>query len=341
MNSFFRGPLARRLFALGVLQLVLAIGTAVAIGALTHPRPPHFHGWGGPPPNGPPPDFGPPPGFFDHPPGGPPPHHLIDPGFYPPLLTFLCGLVIVGLGAWLTAGWFRKLLLSEKELLANVSHELRTPLARIRVALDLAGEGDAEAARASLAEIATDLGELEVLVEDVLTATRFELAADGSAGAFAGRRERIAASAVAQHAAERFRATHPTRPLELRADPAEPQVAIDPVLFRRVLDNLLENAHKYSPDPSAPVVLAVSADSRSVAFVVEDHGLGIAAVDLPHVFSPFFRGERSRDRSSGGVGLGLTLARRIVEAHGGTISITSRPGAGTMVRTVLPLSPGR
>ncbi len=333
MNRLFRGSLARRLFALGVLQLALAIGTAFVIGALTRPpRPPHFGGLGGPP--------GGPHGWAGGPPG-PPPHHLIEPGLYPPLLTFLCGLVIVGLGAWLTAAWFRRLLLSEKELLANVSHELRTPLARIRVALDLAAEGDAETARVSLSEIATDLAELELLVDDVLTATRFELAAGGAAGVFDLRREQVEARSVVQQAAARFRGAHPARVLEVGADrgPAgiQPRVEIDPMLFRRVLDNLLENAHKYSPDPAAPIALDTHTESQSAIFEVKDRGVGIPADDLPHVFSPFFRGERSRDRRSGGVGLGLTLARRIVEAHAGRISIESRPGGGTTARVALPL----
>jgi len=341
MTSPFRGSLARRLFGLGVLQLVLLIATAIAIGALTHPRgPPHFPppGPGAPPPDGfgdhgPPPGFpGPPPGF-----GAPPPHHLIEPGLYPPLLTFLCGLAIVGLGAWLTAAWLRRLLLSEKELLANVSHELRTPLARIRVALDLAAEGDAETARVSLSEIATDLAELELLVDDVLTATRFELAAGGAPGAFDLRREQVEAWSVVQQAASRFRAAHPERALELGADPGPAHIEVDPMLFRRVLDNLLENAHKYSPDPDAAIGLESRIESQSAIFEVHDRGVGIPAADLPHVFSPFFRGERSRDRQSGGVGLGLTLAHRIVEAHAGRISIEGRRGGGTTARVALPL----
>jgi signal transduction histidine kinase len=310
----------------------------------------------GPPPNGfqqpPPPDFD--PAFDDRGPGpphpGPPHHHLIDPILYPALLTFLCGLVIIGLGAWLTAGWFRKLLFSEKELLANVSHELRTPVARIRVALDLAAEGDAQTARASLSEIATDLGELERLIEDVLTATRFELAS-GTPAAFGLRRERVAAWDVVQQAVSRFRAAHPTRQLELIGERASPpplagegreggaraaRIDVDPMLFRRVLDNLLENADKYSPDPTSAIALEVAAEPRRVVFAVRDRGVGISAADLPHVFAPFFRGERSRDRQSGGVGLGLTLARRIVEALGGSISIESRAGDGTTARVVLP-----
>ena len=69
---------------------------------------------------------------------------------------------------------------------------------------------------------------------------------------------------------------------------------------------------------------------------VEDHGAGIPEEDLPHLFRPFFRGDRSRTRTTGGVGLGLLLARRIVEAHGGRLEIASRVGAGTTARITLP-----
>ncbi len=94
-------------------------------------------------------------------------------GPWPLILTLLSGVVAVGVGAVLTARFIvRPLLNVEKELMANVAHELRTPLSRIRVALEIAGEGDAATARTSLEEIAMDLAELDVLIDDVLTAAR-------------------------------------------------------------------------------------------------------------------------------------------------------------------------
>jgi signal transduction histidine kinase len=230
----------------------------------------------------------------------------------------------------------QSLLLSERELLANVSHELRTPLARIRVALDIASEADGQTGRASLAEIATDLSEIEALVHDILTTTRLDMAAgNGAPAAFALHVEDVTASALCERTSERFFARHPRRRLEVSIEGEVPSMKLDPVLFRRVLDNLLENAHKYSPDVDQPVGLRVSASEGGVVFEVSDHGVGIPAEDLPKVFAPFFRGERSRSRGTGGVGLGLTLAKRIVEAHGGTIGVTSEVGAGTRVCVTL------
>jgi signal transduction histidine kinase len=116
---------------------------------------------------------------------------------------------------------------------------------------------------------------------------------------------------------------------------------------------VLENAHKYSP-AGAPVSILVSATGAGAVagvgmgaaaphggtpgFRVEiaDRGYGICSDDLPRVFSPFFRADRSRTRATGGVGLGLALAKRVVEAHGGQIGIASQVDAGTTVTFVLP-----
>jgi signal transduction histidine kinase len=229
------------------------------------------------------------------------------------------------------------LLVSEKELLANVAHELRTPLTRIGVALDLAAEGDAEAARASLSEIAVDVSELETIVDDILTAMRFEVAGGkGPTAQLPLRRSHVPAGSVAEAAAERMRGRHPKRPLEVTIANDLPMIHADPMLLRRVLDNLLENAHKYTPDGTASIELVASRDGGRVAYEVRDKGVGITPDDLPRVFTAFFRGERSRSRETGGVGLGLTLAKRIAEAHGGTVGATSQPGVGTQMRVTIP-----
>ncbi len=231
---------------------------------------------------------------------------------------------------------------AEKELLANVSHELRTPLARIRVALDIAGEADPATGRASISEIGLDLAELEALIDDVMTAARLELEADRAQTAgFELHKEPMSPSLLCERAVERFRARHPGRRLDVALASDLPPIDADPVLLRRVIDNLLENAHKYSPQLERAIALRASGEGAGVAIEVVDQGMGIRAEDLPHVFAPFFRAERSRSRGTGGVGLGLTLAKRIVEAHGGTIAVASTAGVGTTVRVVVPPSGGR
>jgi len=236
------------------------------------------------------------------------------------------------------AGRIETLLRSEKELLANVSHELRTPLSRIRVALDLASEGEVAEARRYLQEIRIDLAELEQLIEDVLTAARLDLAGGRVGVEMPLRRERIEAADLVARAEAHFQAAHPGRTLAVHLDGSPPAVDGDAVLLRRVLDNLLDNAAKYSEPPS-PVELFARRDGGALEIEVLDHGIGVDACDLPHLFTPFFRSDKSRARGTGGVGLGLALVRRIVEAHAGTIAATSDPGRGMVVRFSIPAAP--
>jgi signal transduction histidine kinase len=235
------------------------------------------------------------------------------------------------------------LLHAERELLANVSHELRSPLARIRMALALASEGNADVARESFADIAEDIDELERLVADILTAARLDLADASTAGIPPLRCERVDPGDLVVQAASRFRASHPERTLRVDVGQTLPPIQGDPVLLRRVVDNLLENAHKYSEHPGDAVQLVAridgheGQDGEGLAIDVIDRGVGIAPEDLGRVFLPFFRADRSRTRATGGLGLGLTLAKRIVDAHGGRLELASAPNEGTRARVWLPV----
>jgi signal transduction histidine kinase len=232
-----------------------------------------------------------------------------------------------------------ELIRAQRELLANVSHELRTPLARIRVALDLAAEGDAEQAATSLREIADDLAELERLIGDILTSARFELASDTASPAQPPLRlARFPAGELVEDAAARFRTSHPGRALEVSNEARGAVLAADRMLLRRALDNLLDNAAKHS-EATAPIALSAAATDGEVLLEVRDRGAGISAEDQKRLFTPFFRADKSRARQTGGLGLGLLLARRIVQAHGGTLELTSAPKAGTVVRIRLRAAP--
>jgi signal transduction histidine kinase len=218
------------------------------------------------------------------------------------------------------------LISSQRQLMADVSHELRTPLARIRVALELAAE-DPVAAKDVLSDVGVDLDEIDQLISDILTTARLDSEQANLA------RSPIGVAELAENAVSRFEARHPGRKLERQIADSDQALECDPVLLRRALDNLLDNAAKYS---DAPVSLQVVPNGKSVMFSVVDKGIGMSAGDLERAGTPFWRSDVSRTRKTGGVGLGLALARRIARAHGGDVTLASKLGHGTTARLEIP-----
>ena len=222
-----------------------------------------------------------------------------------------------------------QVLRSQRQLMGDVSHELRTPLARIRVALELAAE-DPVAAKDVLADVGADLDEIDQLIGDILTTARLD-----SDHAKIDR-EPTSVTELADRATRRFQVRHPKRTLE-RSQSDDRAIQCDPLLLRRAIDNLLDNAAKYS-DAGTPVTLAIQPNGTTVAFEIVDRGIGMSAAELERAFTPFWRADDSRARKTGGVGLGLALARRIARAHGGDVTLSSHPGQGTTARLEVPLT---
>jgi signal transduction histidine kinase len=182
-----------------------------------------------------------------------------------------------------------------------------------------------------------DLERLEQLLQWMLRLARAEQWAHG---ALRRDLELIDLNATCQAAVERIRFLAEARgtsvkvtangPVPLRADPDD---------LHLVWTNLLENAVHYSPEGgTVEIVVGRRADGRATV-TVEDHGVGIPAEDLTHIFERFYRGDPSRTRSTGGFGLGLAIAKALVEAYGGTIAAESTPGKGTRMTVELPVSP--
>jgi signal transduction histidine kinase len=219
---------------------------------------------------------------------------------------------------------------AQRQLMGDVSHELRTPLARIRVALELAAE-DPIAAKDVLADVGADLDEIDQLISDILTTARL----DGSSDVTIDRRPANVGE-LAERAVHRFAARHPNRRLEPTISGGDRDIECDPVLLRRAVDNLLDNAAKYS-DSRTAVKLAVVPNGKTVAFEIVDTGIGMTPEELERAFTPFWRADSSRTRRTGGVGLGLALARRIARVHGGDVTLASAPGKGTTARLEVPL----
>jgi two-component system, OmpR family, sensor kinase len=233
----------------------------------------------------------------------------------------------------------QKLRAAERQLLGDVSHELRTPLARMRVVLALAEGAELPRARSYLAEITTDLGELEQLIDDIITSVRLDAApAHWSEAGPPLRKARHLAASLVESAAERFRARWERRALEVHTHSLDGAALDgDPALLRRALDNLLDNARKYSDDDTT-ITLRAERRGDLLHVSVTDRGIGIPDDARARVFTPFFRVDPSRARASGGVGLGLALARRIVLSHSGTIDFESQPGQGSRFWIELPVT---
>src|SRR3569623_248418 len=217
------------------------------------------------------------------------------------------------------------LISSQRQLMADGSHELRTPLARIRVALELAAE-DPVAAKDVLADVGTDLDEIDHLIADILTTARLD--PDPTIT-----RTPTTLGELTARATKRFVARHPGRALDQTIDNSDRELESDPVLLRRALDNLLDNAAKYS---DTNVQLKVHPNGKPVSFEVVDKGIGMSPEELARAGTPFWRADGSRARKPGGVGLGLALARRIARAHGGDVTLSSAPGRGTTARLEIP-----
>ena len=219
--------------------------------------------------------------------------------------------------------------------ISNVSHELRTPLSSINGYLELIVEGDLgpvpdELSRA-IEIIDRNAGRLHRLVEDMLAFSPIETdqVAQDPAGVDLGR--------VVEACHRTLSGSYEARRLELRnvlADDAPP-VDADRGHVERVVRNVLGNAVKFTPD-GGRVTVSLDADGDMVRLTVEDSGIGIPGPELPQVGTRFFRSSLSRAMEIQGTGLGLALAKALVEHHGGSISIASVEGAGTTVVVTLP-----
>jgi signal transduction histidine kinase len=218
----------------------------------------------------------------------------------------------------------------ERELLANVSHELRTPMARMAVLLELTESNPAEATR-YVGELARDLRELESLLENITETLRLDLASPRAREVWPLRRLSVDLRQLVEEVASDFRDRVPASPLVVDLAPAPVLREVDRTLLRRALLNLLDNAGKYAPVGSE-IRLCVE---QGGDVTVRDRGPGIDPADLPHLFEPFFRADRSRSRVKGGVGLGLTFVKLVATLHQGQVSVDSRPGEGSTFRIVL------
>ena len=221
----------------------------------------------------------------------------------------------------------------KNEFLALLAHELRNPLAPIRMALHVLGRPGAAADTVERARaIATrQVQHMARLLEDLLDVSRV------TQGRVDLRREPIDLRDVVVRTVEAMETFFVERRIQLVVESAPEPLPIfaDPARLEQILTNLLTNALKYT-DPGGTVRVRSFVDSGEVVLEVADTGIGIAAESLPSIFDLFVQAERRTERSRGGVGIGLTLVKKLVELHGGTVSAAS-PGRGKGSRFTIRL----
>lgn len=274
-------------------------------------------------------------------------HNLFWPSAYSPVLT-TANLLRLGFAAVVVVGGVFELrriaaeraalLAAEREYSARleelaalradftamVAHELGSPLAAIRGFADMLATGalDPEEQRLALAAIRTEVDLLNSLVAEVQAAASVERAD------FVVHPQPVPVDALLAEAVAFARTLPGDHPVKTVVE-ARGQVWADPERIGQVLRNLLNNAATYSP-PETPIELRALADGRRIRIEVADQGYGIPPEELERIFEKYHRGRHGRGRRAGGLGLGLYLSRRIVQAHGSDLTVRSQVGAGSV-----------
>jgi heavy metal sensor kinase len=222
----------------------------------------------------------------------------------------------------------------QKRFTGDASHQLRTPLAALlgQVEVALRRDRPAEEYRRALADVQEEAVRLRQIVESLLFLARAE--------SDAGRPDLHPMELTAFVCSHLGHWSHHDRAgdlrVELRPD-GEAWICAHPPLLGQLLDNLLDNAAKYSA-PGTPIEVRAWRAGHHVALAVRDWGMGLSPEDQAHLFEPFYRSAEARRRGHPGVGLGLAVARRIAAAFGGTIEVRSEPGRGSTFTVRLPIT---
>jgi signal transduction histidine kinase len=220
-------------------------------------------------------------------------------------------------------GRVKQMIQARDQLLLDVSHELRSPLTRLKVALALQPEDEHRAGMLG------DLNEMEAMISELLELERLR---EGRGI----RRERQDLMSLLRELAEAYQNGSPG--IRVLGAGSSIPLDLDREKIKTVLRNLLENARKFSLPESKPIEIEAKEEAATIIVSVRDDGPGIPEADLPNLFEPFYRVDRSRSRKTGGYGLGLSICKRIMEAHGGSIAVTNNPLRGACFVLVFPRS---
>ena len=219
---------------------------------------------------------------------------------------------------------------SRRRMTADIAHDLRNPLTVIGGYVESMREGVLDATPERLDAMQMEVKHLERLVDDLRTLSQAE------SGELSLNREAVSPVRLLERMRQSYQPLADKQAITLRLDagPGLHEIDADPDRMAQVLGNLISNALRYTPE-HGEIVLGAQEDSSSVALTVADNGQGIPPEALPHVFDRFYRANSARTRADKS-GLGLAIARSIVEAHGGCITAESLPGVGTTMKITLP-----
>jgi signal transduction histidine kinase len=215
---------------------------------------------------------------------------------------------------------------AKRALLLGISHELRTPLSRLRLLIEFIDDDRRQQ------ELKAEIVEMEKIIVALLEAERLNSRHEPLA------RTEVRVRALVDELVDDFfdRDRDRIRIID-RSDGAVAN--IDEARVTLLLKNLVSNALRYSPADSGPVELTLAVEQGDLVLRVRDHGPGIAPEDAEHIGEPFYRGDPSRTRETGGTGLGLYLATLVARAHGGSLQLVDTGGAGACFETRLPRHP--
>lgn len=217
----------------------------------------------------------------------------------------------------------RQMIDARNQLLLDVSHEMRSPLTRMKVALEFIPEGDKKTV------IHNDLEIMETMIAEILETERLK----GSHGKLSLKRTEIVK--ILKETVKRYETKEPGIRWGQVAESLF--LNLDAERVSTVLENILDNAVKYSHPESKPIVISLSTDTEMAKIMIKDDGISIPEKDMPLLFEPFYRVDRSRSKETGGYGLGLSLCYKIMEAHQGKIRISNNEKRGVTVSLEFPL----
>ena len=216
----------------------------------------------------------------------------------------------------------RDMLHTKEQLMLDVSHELRSPITRMKVALEFMPESQAKDS------LKSDIAEMETMINEILETARMHH--------LHGNLERRLINL--SELLKGILADYVNQPPGVEAGdfPPEIELNVDPEQVKTVFQNILTNAIKFSNPDNKPIMISVTKQTDTVVVRILDHGIGIPPDELSFIFEPFYRVDKSRSKRTGGYGLGLSLCKTIMEAHGGRIEVDSKPDVGTCVSLFFP-----